>query len=465
MFVHTQISAFNADCYTPVELYLKLRHSYRKCCLLESNDYHSRQDSHSLIGFDPLVEITLKNGELCIVREGKTHISTPDGTQLLSRQIQALLDDFEFQEARFNGFIGRVGFEFNQQEETRVKAQAEKDEIPQLHLLLFRFVLVLDHFTHVGTLLENSLSGTFSGQTLDQLLRGRRILNLPFALQGKEHARFSDEAFESKVRDAIGHCARGEVFQLVLSNRFRQAFFGDDFQVYRQLRQLNPSPYLFYFDFEDYRLFGSSPEAQIKIQKGQAEIHPIAGTVPRTGISEMDALQLEHLLADEKENAEHTMLVDLARNDLSRMCEAVKVRSYKEIQHFSHVIHLVSKVEGKLSNTRHFEALCQSFPAGTLSGTPKPRALELIAEMEGGRRNFYGGAIGLIGAGRTLNTAIVIRSVLSRNQQLFYAAGAGVLVDSDARKETEEVHHKLKAVRTALNRAHAVHQPLIPQAL
>lgn len=461
MSVYTQISAFHADCYTPIELYLRLRFSYRKCCLLESNDYHSRQDSASLIGFDPLVEITFKNGELTLKRAGKTTLRPVHSDQSIARQVQSLLDEFQIEAQPFNGFIGRIGFEFNQQDETRIRSQKSADEIPQVHLLLFRYILVIDHFTNEGQLIENSLNGDFSGLQADDLLRGRKALNLPFSLRGKEHAAFSDEEFTALVKQGKSYCAEGEVFQLVLANRFRQAYFGDDFQVYRQLRRLNPSPYLFYFDFEAYRLFGSSPEAQIVIRNGKAEIHPIAGTVPKTGIPELDARHLQHLLNDVKENAEHTMLVDLARNDLSRMCDEVQVRSFKEIQHFSHVLHLVSKVEGKLTkNTGHFEALCQSFPAGTLSGSPKPRALELIDTMEKDRRNFYGGAIGLLGSGSVLNMAIVIRSVLSKNQQLHYAAGAGILFDSDPQRETEEVHHKLKAVRAAIQHTHAQFQTL-----
>jgi anthranilate synthase component 1 len=236
----------------------------------------------------------------------------------------------------------------------------------------------------------------------------------------------------------------------VVSNAFEQSFFGDDFQVYRQLRRLNPSPYLFYFDFEDYRLFGSSPEAQLVIEKEFAEIHPIAGTIPRTGVKETDDLQLEFLLSDAKENAEHTMLVDLARNDLSRNCSEVNVANYKEVQHFSHVTHLVSKVIGKMDHKQNFKALCNSFPAGTLSGTPKPKALELIHQYENSTRDYYGGAIGIFTANDDLNMAIVIRSMLSKNNTLHYRAGAGVVINSIPDRETKEVHHKLRAVRTAI---------------
>lgn len=458
MQITTHVSAFNADCYTPVQLYMNLRHRFRKTCLLESNDYHSRQDSISIIGLDPLVEIQVQNGTVDLNTVHKRRSFPLSGDREHRAQIQDLLDEFIVEPHRHNGFFGRVGFEFTQLDETRIREVAA-DQLPQLHLLLFRYVIVIDHFTNEGELIENTLGEAPSRGKLEDLLYPTREMQLPFETIGIEKCQFTDVEFKTKVVEAIEHCRQGEVFQLVLSNSFRQAYFGDDFHVYRTLRRLNPSPYLFYFDFESYRLFGSSPEAQLRIRKGLAEIHPIAGTVPRTGIPATDKFNLQHLLSDAKENAEHTMLVDLARNDLSRSCEEVRVNSFKEIQHFSHVTHLVSRVQGKLLTNRHFETFCQSFPAGTLSGTPKPRALELIDQMEDRRRNYYGGAVGLFGSGEHLNTAIVIRSILSINQQLHYTAGAGVVIDSDPQRETNEIHHKLKAVRRAIALSMQQHSP------
>jgi len=456
MNIHTRITTFNADTHTPVKLYMALRNVYRKTCLLESNDYHSRQNSKSFIGLEPIVEIQRNNTILSIQELGHSREIALKSTQSHSSQVQDVLNSYNFDSSSegivssFNGFFGRLGFEFTQQDETHLKSPETNDEIPLLHLFIFRYVIVIDHFTSEGYILENSTDKTFSIRGIQDLIHTENTLNLPFELFGNERAQFSDETFRQKVDQGIEHCKQGDVFQLVLSNSFEQSFFGDDFQVYRQLRRLNPSPYLFYFDFENYRVFGSSPEAQLVIKNGRSEIHPIAGTVPKTGIKETDDQQLAFLLNDEKENAEHTMLVDLARNDLSRNCTDIRLESYKEVQSFSHVTHLVSKVVGKLKEQNNFEALCNSFPAGTLSGTPKPRALELIHQLESDPRSFYGGAIGLLTAKSDLNMAIVIRSILSQNNTLHYRAGAGVVIDSIPDREVQEVHHKLRAVRKAI---------------
>lgn len=459
MFIYSKLSQFSADIYTPVELYLSLRHNHRKTCLLESNDYHSRQNSKSFIGCDPLVEFVLKENLLTISTKTKVEEIQLSSDLYRAKQVQSILDEFEFSEKKFNGFFGRMGFEFNLQDETHVEKSSTTEDLPDLHLFIFKYVIVIDHFTSNGYLLENDLSEIEKSSQIYELFQKNSIMELPFETIGEETSNFSDAEFAQLVEKGIKHCERGDVFQLVLSNEFQQAFFGDEFQVYRELRRLNPSPYLFFFDFEEYRLFGSSPEAQLLVTSGKAEIHPIAGTVPLTGDPDIDAEKLEFLLKDEKENAEHTMLVDLARNDLSRDCTNVSVEKYKEVQHFSHVTHLVSKVTGELKSDNAFEAFCHSFPAGTLSGTPKPKALELIQKYEADNRNFYGGAIGLIGANGDLNTAIVIRSILSRNNVLHYRAGAGIVLDSDPTNETNEVHHKLRALRTAINRAVEFCQP------
>jgi anthranilate synthase component 1 len=463
MLIYSKLSQFSADIYTPVELYLSLRHHHRKTCLLESNDYHSRQDSKSFIGCDPIVELVLKDDILRVSTHSGIREIQLKSNESRATQVQSILDEYEFSEKKFNGFFGRMGFEFNLQDETHVAKSSSDCDLPDLHLFIFNYLIVIDHFTSNGYLLENSLSEIETSSQIYKLFQKNSIMELPFETIGKESSNFNDADFSELVKKGIEHCERGDVFQLVLSNEFQQPFFGDEFQVYRELRRLNPSPYLFFFDFEEYRLFGSSPEAQLLVTDGKAEIHPIAGTVPLTGDPDIDEEKLKFLLEDEKENAEHTMLVDLARNDLSRDCSKVKVEKYKEVQHFSHVTHLVSKVTGRLKSDNAFEAFCHSFPAGTLSGTPKPKALELIQQYEGDNRNFYGGAIGMIGANGDLNTAIVIRSILSRNNVLHYRAGAGVVLDSNPTNETQEVHHKLRALRTAVRRAVESCQPNIAE--
>ncbi len=456
MNIYTQTRSFNADVHTPVEIYMSLRNHYRKTCLLESNDYHSRSDSKSFIGLDPIVEIKVENNTIVIHSEFRNEVITILPNISVAQQIQTILNSFGFQDnsPAYNGFFGRIGFEFALLDENHIEKKSSTLELPDVHLFVFKYVIMIDHFRDNGEILTNSFQKENLNLTeIESLLSKRPFTDLPFETVGEEKFDFTDEEFTELVDRSIEHCKRGDVFQIVVSNAFSQSFFGDDFQIYRQLRRLNPSPYLFYFDFEEYRLFGSSPEAQLKIGNGKAEIHPIAGTVPKTGEASIDKERIYFLINDEKENAEHTMLVDLARNDLSKDCHTVKVETYKEVQHFSHVIHLVSKVTGMVDSLNAFQLLNSSFPAGTLSGTPKPKALELISKYERSTRDFYGGAIGIIGAKGDLNMAIVIRSILSKNNVLHYRAGAGVVIDSIPTNETQEVHHKLRAVRTAISKS------------
>ena len=454
MNMYTNITSFNADVHTPVELYMSLRNHYRKTCLLESNDYHSRSDSKSFIGLEPIVEIKLEKTKIIISGECRNEILELNPNESAAVQIQSVFDSFKFDSnsPSYNGFFGRIGFEFSLLSENHIEKIDSTLGLPDVHFFLFKNIIVIDHFRDNGIVISNSLTEENPDPVLiDTLLSKRPFTDLPFEVIGEETSDFTDAEFKTLVEKTQEHCLRGDVFQLVVSNAFSQGFFGDDFQVYRQLRRLNPSPYLFYFDFEEYRLFGSSPEAQLIISDGKAEIHPIAGTVPKTGDSAVDDERIQFLVKDEKENAEHTMLVDLARNDLSKDCEYVKVETYKEVQHFSHVIHLVSKVTGELSEVSPFPVLNSSFPAGTLSGTPKPKALELIAKYEKSTRDYYGGALGIIGSNGDLNMAIVIRSLLSKNNVLHYRAGAGVVLNSISESEVQEVHHKLRAVRTAIS--------------
>lgn len=460
MNIFTNTHAFNADEHTPVGLYLSLRNNFRNVCLLESNDYHDRTDSQSIIGLEPLFELKLIGMNLtliCIENPDLSYKSRfESGTNVVAK-IEEVLKGFHFQTlSNYNGFLGRIGFEFSHFSEENINDFGKEAQLPDLHLIVYKYMLVIDHFKDEGILLKNSLDNAIlSEEEVASILIKNPSTQLDFELIGTENADFTDEEFKEIITKAKLHCQRGDVFQLVVSNQFSQAFFGDEFNIYRELRRLNPSPYLFFFDFGEYRLFGSSPEAQIKIIDGKAEIHPIAGTVVKKGDENIDKQNIAFLQSDEKENAEHTMLVDLARNDLSKSCQKVRIESYKEIQNFSHVFHIVSKVAGELIiRNQQFKVFNETFPAGTLSGTPKPKALELIAKYERTKRDFYGGAIGLFSSNGNVNTAIVIRSVLSKNNRLFYRAGAGVVLDSILESECEEVHNKLRAVRVAIENAH-----------
>jgi anthranilate synthase component 1 len=453
MKIYTQQYSFNADLYTPVGLYLGLRNHYRKPCLLEGNDYHSRTDSTSFIGLNPLVEVTVFHDNIIIETTGKKSAVPITSPRQVTAQVKDILNGFQFNENHnHNAFLSYFSFEYAHFEEPVVEAKTSTANIPLAQFILFEYLIVLDHFHDSGTIFRNSFSEeTLPDSAFEAVLRRQTFTLLPFETKGEETSVDTDTDFLNLVDKAKEHIYRGDVFQLVVSRPFEQTFFGDDFQVYRQLRRLNPSPYLFYADMESYRLMGSSPETQIGLQNGNAAIHPIAGTVRKTGNAVADQLSTEALLADEKENAEHTMLVDLARNDLSRFCNNVHIASYKEVQHFSHVIHLVSKVAGEMrSNDASLDLFAGTFPAGTLSGTPKPKALELISRYESTPRDYYGGAIGFINPNGNINLAIVIRSIFSQNNTLHYRAGAGVVIDSKPENELQEVNNKLGAVRRAI---------------
>ncbi|WP_299517580.1 anthranilate synthase component I family protein, partial [uncultured Flavobacterium sp.] len=301
------------------------------------------------------------------------------------------------------------------------------------------------------------ISDYSNNNEIEQLLQVKNFASFSFSKVGKTVSNLTDENFKEQVTLAKKHCHRGDVFQLVLSRRFSQEFKGDEFNVYRALRNINPSPYLFYFDYGDFKLFGSSPEAHLIVKNGEAEIHPIAGTFKRTGNDENDAIQAKKLAEDVKENSEHVMLVDLARNDLSRNCNQVKIEKYKEIQFFSHVIHLVSKVVGKLKpEAKTVDLVASTFPAGTLTGAPKHKAMQLIEKIENTNRSFYGGAIGFIDFNGNFNHAILIRTFLSKNHHLHYQAGAGIVESSSEESEMQEVYNKLNALNKALEMAEKI---------
>ncbi len=452
MKIYTKTTTFNADTYTPVGMYMSLRDHFRKPCLLESNDYHDRTDSSSIIGLEPIVELVMDEQKLTLTELSKSVRAENIEEREVVNEVQSIIDHYAFdQPSSFNGFLGRINFEAANYLEKHTVKREKSLGLPDVHLMIYKYIIVIDHFTNEGMIVENSLTEEFHGDLqIKSLLKQHNAPDYPFEQIGQESSTTSPEHYKEEVEKAIEHVKRGDVFQLVLSRRFSQPFIGEDFEVYRQLRRLNPSPYLYYFDFEAYRLMGSSPEAQLRVKDREVEIHPIAGTVKRTGNLEDDEANALKLQQDEKENAEHMMLVDLARNDLSKHCSHVKVDRLKDVQYFSHVIHLVSVVTGKLEKASPLEAFFDTFPAGTLSGAPKPKALELISKYEDEPREYYGGAVGIIGSDRSLNMAIVIRSILSQSNVLHYQAGAGIVLDSKPESELAEVDNKLNAIRKAI---------------
>ena len=451
-----------ADTLTPVTLYLNLRDHYRDPVLLESNDAGSPENAYSFVGLDTLASIQVKDGVLYRYRGDALKNKQPvENTDTVPAALNAFLQQFDLAYATpepplFNGLIGHTNFDGVQYFDTlKLDPQKKRFDQPDLRYHLYRFILAIDHFRDRLFILENQPEGEAS--QLDQLLvriLGRNYPVHPFRVTGAERSNLTDEEYRELVRRGKHHCHIGDVFQIVLSRHFEQPFQGDEFQVYRALRSINPSPYLFYFDYGDYRILGSSPEAQLVIRNGVARLNPIAGTYRRTGNFREDQQGAKDLLADPKENAEHIMLVDLARNDLSRHTRQVRVSSLKDIHFYSHVIHIVSTVEGDLPEAANpIRIFGDTFPAGTLSGAPKYKAIELIDQYENQNRGFYGGGLGFINFNGDMNQAIVIRSFMSRNNRLHYQAGAGIVAASDPESELQEVHNKLRALKRALDLA------------
>lgn len=450
-----------ADTLTPVSLFLRVRDHFTDPVLLESNDFRSKEDCMSFMGLDSIADFRVQNGTITeVLPNGKRHqipvrdvLTVPS---MLYEFVQLFDVDYDSPYAGFNGVFGHVGFDGVQYFDTlKFDPDKRKIDIPDIRFTLYRFVIAIDHFKDEMYLLENLLPGETSQiERLETLLNGHKFTAHPFELVGEETSNLSDEEFKKLVTLGKHHCQIGDVFQIVLSRQFAQAFKGDEFNVYRVLRSINPSPYLFYFDYGSYKIFGSSPESQMVVKNGVATVNPIAGTYRRTGNNEEDAASAFELTKDPKENAEHIMLVDLARNDLSRHAENVRVKELKEIHFFSHVIHLVSKVQGDLApDTNPVQVFADTFPAGTLSGAPKYKAIELINQYENQNRSFYGGSIGFINFNGELLHAIVIRSFLSLNNTLYRQAGAGIVAASQEEKELQEVNNKLGALKRALTEA------------
>jgi anthranilate synthase component 1 len=450
-----------ADTTTPVSLYLKLRDIYPKSLLLESSDYHSKENSYSFICLNPLVSLKI-DGNTAEVDHGSGQKETfefkNNFTGLLEELKNSILLENGEHVKSFNGFYGYIAYNAVQYFDTIRFDNPKTDsaQIPSIQFSFFKNIIAINHFKNEMIVIENLKEGETS--RLDKLLsqiEAQGFATMPFSMAGKESSNVTDDEFIEMVKKGKQHCRRGDVFQIVLSRQFRQSFNGDDFNVYRALRSINPSPYLFYFDYDDFHLMGSSPEAQIKVTNGKAIINPIAGTFRRTGNDAEDRKLAIKLSGDPKENAEHVMLVDLARNDLSRSCKNVKVDTFKEVQYFSHVIHLVSTVSGEVEGNP-MKVIESTFPAGTLSGAPKYKAMQLIDRYENQDRGFYGGAVGYIGMDGNVNLAIAIRSFVSKNNTLYYQAGAGVVVKSVEENELQEVNNKLFALKKALELAETI---------
>ena len=443
-----------ADLYTPVGVYMRLRDIYPQSALMESSDYHDANNSHSFIGINPIASVAIGHGEATVTfPDGSTEKHEVNKDYRSDKAIHALIDHIRVtgEHAENCGLYGYTSFNAVRYfEDIAVKDETqEKNDAPDMLYILYKDIIIFDHFNNLLTIV------TLGDQSeLDNIFRQMNKSNVQaydFHPVGDVNSTLTDEEHKENIRKGIKHCLRGDVFQIVLSRRFIQKFEGDDFKLYRALRSINPSPYLFYFDFGGFRIFGSSPETHCRIQGKKAYIDPIAGTTRRTGDADADRKGAEFLRNDPKENAEHVMLVDLARNDLSRNCHGVKVDFYKDLQYYSHVIHLVSRVSGELDNDADpIKAFIDTFPAGTLSGAPKVRAMQLISEYEPHNRGAYGGCIGYIGLNGSLNQAITIRTFVSRNNELWFQAGGGIVAKSNVEYELQEVNNKLGALRKAI---------------
>jgi len=456
MKLNTTYKTILSDTITPVSVYLKLRDQFPNALLLESSDYHANDNSFSYICCNPIASFKVENEIITTEINHQTSTYEISDKEDVITKLQQFTDQFSVEDQDFNfitnGLFGYTAYDAVRYfENVNIKKRAENFSIPDIYYAVYQTVIAINHFNNTAYIFNHSADGTNYISEIEQIISAQTHATFNFNCVGKPKSNLTNDDYKKMVDQAKAHCQRGDVFQLVLSRRFQQEFNGDEFNVYRALRSVNPSPYLFYFDYGDFKIFGSSPEAQLVVQNNKAEIHPIAGTFKRTGNDQNDADSALKLSKDPKENAEHVMLVDLARNDLSRNGSNVKVETYKEIQYFSHVIHLVSKVTAQLkANSSSLQVAADTFPAGTLSGAPKPKALELIEKYENLNRNTYGGAIGVIDFKGNYNHAIIIRSFLSKNHELFYQAGAGIVADSTPENELQEVFNKLGALNKAL---------------
>lgn len=458
--IKTHYKKILADTLSPVSIYLKIRDKFPNSMLLESSDYHGNDNSFSYICCNPMASIKIHGNTLTKVFPDSTKESYRVENNKVTSEIHQFTTQFEIEndeDFKFinNGLFGYTSYDAVKYFETIDIASKENSiEIPEIQYAVYQNIIAINHFKNEAYIFSHCYEKESNINELHHIITMDRFALYDFETINKIDSNLSDEEFKKHVEIAKTHCQRGDVFQLVLSRKFQQDFKGDDFNVYRALRSINPSPYLFYFDYGNFKIFGSSPEAQLVVKNKKAEIHPIAGTFARTGDDMKDTELAQKLVKDEKENSEHVMLVDLARNDLSRHCTDVTVENYREIQFFSHVIHLVSKVIGTVrEKTSTIQIVADTFPAGTLSGAPKYKAMELIEKYEKTSRGFYGGAIGFMDFKGNYNHAIMIRTFLSKNQQLHWQAGAGIVSKSNSDNELQEVYNKLGALTKAIKLA------------
>ncbi|UOB16847.1 anthranilate synthase component I family protein [Abyssalbus ytuae] len=452
-----------ADTITPVSVYLKIRDRYPNSILLESSDYHANDNSFSYICFNPVASIKIENESMTkkypdgnienkiITKE----VNIPDEIEKFAHQFETHKNGFKFIN---NGLFGYIAYDAVRYfEDIHISKKEITLNIPDVFYAVYQNIIAINHFKNEAYIFAHCYNSENNIDEIEQLLQSKNFATYNFSRTEKPTSNLKDEDYKHHVELAKKHCHRGDVFQLVLSRRFSQKFKGDEFNVYRALRSINPSPYLFYFDYGNFKIFGSSPEAQLIVKNNKAEIHPIAGTFKRTGNDEKDAELAKKLTEDHKENSEHVMLVDLARNDLSRNGNQVNVETYREVQFFSHVIHLVSKVTGqKKPEIPTMQVVADTFPAGTLSGAPKHMAMQLIEKYETINRDFYGGAIGFMDFEGNFNHAIMIRTFLSKNHELHYQAGAGLVSESNPEHELQETYNKLGALNKALEIAEGI---------
>lgn len=468
ILIQTKVKRMLADVYTPVGIYLRLRDRFRDTVLLESTDYHAAENSYSFICINAIAGIQItsqqeleyklpnQNPEKVALQKG---LNLPDVLWDFMQRFDTEAEDpraAQFAQGLY-GYFAYDSIPFFESVQFAYKGEGETN-IPLARYRLYQYVIAINHHKEELFLCENVISGLEGGTAaVESLIRSKDVPVYPFRVTGEETSTLTDVEYMDMVRKGIASCFRGDVFQIVLSRRYQQPFIGDEINVYRALRSINPSPYLFFFDYGDYKLMGSSPESQIIIRGGKAVVHPIAGTFKRSGNDVVDQQMAEKLLKDAKENAEHVMLVDLARNDLSTVCSNVAVSHYKQVQYYSHVIHLVSEVVGEVeAGSNPFHILAKTFPAGTLSGAPKYKAMQLIDAYEPARRSYYGGAIGFVGFNGDCNHAIMIRTLLSKDNTLFLQAGAGVVAASQPESELQEVENKLNALKGAIKMAETI---------
>tara|TARA_B100000900_G_scaffold408476_1_gene422805 strand:- start:917 stop:2317 length:1401 start_codon:yes stop_codon:yes gene_type:complete len=452
-----------ADTLSPVSIYLKIRDKFPNSMLLESSDYHGNDNSFSYICCNPIANLKIEGNVLTKTFPDQTKQNYEINPEKVTQEINQFTKQFETSEAETfkfinNGLFGYTSYDAVKYFETIEISEKENPvKIPEIQYAVYQNIIAINHFKNEAYIFAHCYKNESNIEALHHIITMDRFAMYDFETTGKISSNLTDEEFKSNIEIVKKHCQRGDVFQLVLSRKFQQGFKGDDFNVYRALRSINPSPYLFYFDYGTFKIFGSSPEAQLVVKNKIAEIHPIAGTFARSGDDTKDTAIAKALVADEKENSEHVMLVDLARNDLSRHCSNVSVDNYKEIQFFSHVIHLVSKVIGNVrKKINTMQIVADTFPAGTLSGAPKYKAMELIEAYEKTSRGFYGGAIGFMDFKGNYNHAIMIRTFLSKNQQLHWQAGAGIVSKSKPENELQEVYNKLGALTKAIKRAETI---------